>query len=144
MEKAIYKHGETHLQTTVHNGLCAFTAWQNPTGNDYTISEYLDILGTGHVCIPMDEAMDLIDIAMKDKYIGPWEEITEEQWTDALECLPPCRWMTVDGVNFFQMSERMCGSITGTYARYFGKCYTAFRQVYDKYENLAQEIKHIV
>jgi hypothetical protein len=44
-------------------------------------------------------------------------EITEDEYTDALECLPPVAWkMTAEG-DSFKMSERLSGSITGIYAR---------------------------
>jgi len=48
----------------------------------------------------------------------PATEITEEQWTDALEVLPPMRWVQEPGFNSFLMSEMMSGTFTNQYARY--------------------------
>jgi len=144
IERAIYKMGETNLQTTVDSqGRCSFTSWDNPTGEDYTVDEYLDKLGPGYVCIPFIEACRLIDAAMEAKYIKPWEEITEEQWSDWLEVLPPMRWQTVNGVNFFQVSEITCGDITQTCARWNRRYYGAMRHTSDDYGKLAEEVKSL-
>ena len=48
---------------------------------------------------------------------GPLLEITEEQWDEALNCLPPMRWEHRDGVERFLMVEMLSGSITAQYAR---------------------------
>lgn len=44
-------------------------------------------------------------------------EITEEQFSDALECLPPVRWTNTPEGESFKMSERLSGNITGIYCR---------------------------
>ena len=49
----IYKKGETHLQTTITNGYCDYTDGKRP-------ETYLDELGPGFVCIPLDQACELI------------------------------------------------------------------------------------
>lgn len=53
----------------------------------------------------------------------PTEE-TEEQWTWALECLPPCKWRTVLGVEMFHISERVSHDIVAWHARIGDRFFT--------------------
>ena len=50
-------------------------------------------------------------------------EVTEEEWDEQLNVLPPYKWGTVNGVNEFMMSEFTTGSYTTQYAKYQGKFY---------------------
>lgn len=54
-------------------------------------------------------------------------EITEAEYMDALECLPPVKWTNTPEGETFKISERLSGSITGIFcrigARYF--CFNA-------------------
>jgi hypothetical protein len=65
----------------------------------------------------LDAALPLMEEAQKSKYCGNWQEITEEDWHDALEVLPPEKWETVRGVNIFRMSEYLAGNITAHYLK---------------------------
>ena len=141
----IYKTGESHLQTTVdENGLCTFSGINRENGKDFTVPEYLKFLGPGFVCIPLDDAYEQIEVVNENNYIKPWEQITEEQWDDALNVLPPMNWRTVDGVNFFQCSERMTSNITATYAAVNNKHFTAYRRTSQPYSELVSEIREII
>lgn len=44
-------------------------------------------------------------------------EITEDQFIEALEVLPPNQWRTVGNEESFKMSEHLSGGITRIYAR---------------------------
>lgn len=56
------------------------------------------------------------------------ELITEEDWTNALEVLPPCNWVQVGNVESFAFAERYSGRITTLYAR-VGKTHWRFMDV---------------
>lgn len=45
------------------------------------------------------------------------EEITEAEFIDALNCMPPCHWRRANGAESFQMSERYTANITTVYVR---------------------------
>ena len=47
----------------------------------------------------------------------PLKEITEEEWEDMLNVLPPLKWCTIAGVEMFCMSEMYTGTYTTQYAR---------------------------
>ena len=141
----MYRDGSTNIETTVYRDdagveRCAYT-FPYPAGVDKTVTEYL-AENPGAVYMSFDEALDKISAAEQSKYIKPWMEITEDQWTDALEVLPPEKWQTVNGVELFRMSERPTGDITAHYARIGGRYFTANRRTSDKYEKLAQEVRH--
>lgn len=130
----IYKLGETHIQTTITNGYADYTNGKRP-------ETYLDELGPGFACLPLNQAIELIEQAKEKKYIKPWKEIDIDRWEYWLEVLPPAKWMTVDGVNLFQISEHMTGNITLHCARIGRRCFEAYRKISDNYEILAAEIK---
>ena len=136
MRMAIYKTGETGLQTTVSDGMCDYT--------DYTVAEYLEKLGPEYACIPLDDAVDRIMAAQNSQFVKPWAEISEDVWVDALEVLPPNRWMNCKGIEFFQISERTIGNLTATYAKVNERYFTATRSIFDDYGSLAAQIAVII
>ena len=140
---AIYKTGSPGLQTTVKNGLCTFSGVNRDNGKDFTVKEYLEYLGLDFVCIPLEDALDQIHDVLEITYIKPWKEIDEDTWSYALEVLPPEKWKTVDGVNIFRMSEHHIADISAHYAACNGRYFMAYRRTYDKYTDLATEIKAI-
>ena len=42
---------------------------------------------------------------------------TEDEFRYALECLPPCKWRTVAGVEMFHISERIRGNLVSWHFR---------------------------
>lgn len=64
-----------------------------------------------------EEAWKLADAAGAARYKREVSEITEAQFTDALNVLPPVGWTTRNGVESFRISERLWGSLTDIYAR---------------------------
>ena len=69
----------------------------------------------------------------KDFYINrPLKEITEDDYYEHLDILPPLFWQTINGVNEFCMSEFHTGVFTGQYAKYNGKYYYKLVDAYDK------------
>jgi hypothetical protein len=143
---AIYKHGEMSLQTTAYddNGVirCRFSGYLAGKEKDLTVDEYL-ATHEGFKCLPIDEAIKHIHDTESIKLIGSWVEITEDQYMEALECLPPQKWLTVDRVNIFRMSEYTTGNITAHYARTANRYFTALRRTSVSYETIAQEVKAI-
>ena len=145
IEKVIYKDGETGIQSTVYmdkEGIerIAYTGYLRGLPNDLTLHEYL-IEGNGMICLPFDEALKRISEAEEGIYIKPWTEITEEVYMEALECLPPEKWQTVNEVNLFRMSEYTTGIITAHYARFDGRYFTANRRTSDAYQKMSEEVK---
>lgn len=51
---------------------------------------------------------------------GPLESITEEQFNDMLDVLPPLRWETHNGIEEFCMREMWTGTYTTQYAHVHG------------------------
>lgn len=71
----------------------------------------------GVVRMPFDDAMAQISEKQRAAYVKPVSEIRQEDFTYALEVLPPVGWRSARGVESFKMSERTCGNITGIFAR---------------------------
>jgi hypothetical protein len=49
---------------------------------------------------------------------------TEDDWMQALECLPPLGWIRRGGGESFKMSERISGRMTKIFARFDSRCWS--------------------
>jgi len=144
-EMVIYKPGSMSIQDVMKedaNGVLR-TQCRGLTLKEYTLDGDGKDTGEIFVCIPFDEAVENIRRIEDEKLIKPFVEITEDEYTEMLECLPPEKWQTVDDVNIFRMSEYTMGNITGHYASYEGKYYMALRRTTVDYAEIAKEIKSI-
>ena len=136
----IYQYGKTHIQDVLIEGADGVFRTQC---EGLTFKEYVERGKWDCVCITLDKAVELIEELNTKQFIKPFHEISEEKYMEMLECLPPEKWQTVDGVNIFRMSEYTTGIITGHYASYEGKYYTAERRTTTPYAEIAKEIKSI-
>ncbi len=64
-----------------------------------------------------EEAWKLADAAGAARYKRDVSEVTEAEFTDALNVLPPVGWTSRNGVESFRISERLWGNLTDIYAR---------------------------
>lgn len=62
----------------------------------------------------------------------PITEITEEQFMEALEVLPPLCWTAFSGGERFLMSEFLTGSYTAQYARFGDRYFTRTVDAHDR------------
>lgn len=92
----------------MENGVVAYTGGQ-------TLAEYIAERGDIFRVVSEVELFDLVQ-AYEAGLVTEPKEITLERWSDALECLPPCRWHTVEGVQLFHMSERITGGLVDWFA----------------------------
>lgn len=72
-----------------------------------------------------EDAWTCIDMAAHARYCTGITEVSEDQFLDALNVLPPAGWTTRRGVESFRISERIWGNITDIYAR-LGERYFKF------------------
>jgi len=97
--------------------------------------------------MPISEAMKRVEADLKGKYCHPISEITEEQFFDALNCLPTENWRRGDGWEAFRLSEYACWGITTHFLRvgerYFSKCVEISSTVYDQMRNEAASIRAV-
>jgi hypothetical protein len=90
--------------------------------------------------MPLEDAIPLMEDAQKAKYCSDWKEITEDEWYENLEVLPPEKWETVRGVNIFRMCEYLTGNITAHFAKLNGKFFTRNCSTRETYEELAEQV----
>lgn len=90
--------------------------------------------------MPLEDAMPLMEEAQKAKYCSDWKEISEEEWYENLEVLPPEKWETVRGVNIFRMCEYLTGNITVHFAKLNGKFFSRNCSTRETYEELAEQV----
>ena len=63
---------------------------------------------------------------------GEPEEISEEKFEEALNCLPPMHWEHKNGVEQFIVSEPLTGVYHHQYAKFLGKFYTKLVDATDR------------
>ena len=68
---------------------------------------------------------------------GDWKEITEEQYEDALNVLPPIMWY---GGGFFSC-EAFSGSLHSFYQRMDGRYFTSLQSVFEERENILASLE---
>lgn len=154
IKRWIYQPGRLHCQTMTYldaDGVerCAYTS--GPTegnGKEYTVEEYLDFLNDNRefgspdfIVADWDAVNNYMRAVQDNEIITPWSEITEDDYDEMLNVLPPEKWQTVDGVNIFRMCEYYTDNITQHYAALFGKYFTRKCRTTTPYAVLAAEVK---
>jgi len=74
---------------------------------------------------------------------GDFQEITEEQFFEGLECLPPVRWNRKKGFEYFYISEATTGSLHDLYVRKCKKYYSALRCINLPNEKIEKQINRL-
>lgn len=67
-------------------------------------------------------------------------EITEKQYMDALEVLPPMKWGKWLGVESFRMCEFYSGNVTNIYAKCGDRYWTFLDNAYMSGEDIAHKV----
>lgn len=95
------------------------------------IDEYSSILKGGFEAITFEEYYTR---EKKRWCTGKVREISEEDYSSALDCLPPLGWVHGDGCDWFFMNEMITFSFTDQYYhdKASDKYYTAVVDIYDK------------
>ena len=83
-----------------------------------TIQEYLDSKNcTQYEIVSIDEFSERQDKFHREQYLTGSIGITEEQFYEMLEVLPPMPWVHNCGIETFMMCEYLTGDITAQYGR---------------------------
>lgn len=101
------------IQTILYDGFCPYT---KKTEADY--------LADGCAIMTWEEFEPVHDKYL-DSLCGNWKEITEEDYNDALNVLPPMRWSN----GGFYMVERYTADVTSFYQKWYGKHYTSLQRL---------------
>jgi hypothetical protein len=88
-----------------------------------TLDQYIAERGMTVRVVDEAEMHALFDAFAQSLVTDPTPE-TFEEWDDALNVLPPCRWGHHRGVELFHISERTYGDIVSWHARIGSTCYT--------------------
>lgn len=68
-------------------------------------------------------------------------EITEAEWDEALNVLPPMKWQQLRGVESFRMSEFYSGTMTSIYAKCDGRYWTFRDDAYMDTADLVTKVR---
>jgi hypothetical protein len=113
----------------------------NNKGSDLMPDEYLKINAhryTNPTIVDEDVFFDLYQKEV-DNMKTLFKEISEEQYIDALECLPPKKWHNINkSVNVFFISEATINDLHSCYIKSKGKYYSALRSIFESDEQLLE------
>lgn len=110
-------------------------ALYNNGGDNLTIDEFMAHKGykpEEWAILPEDVFMDLYQQKERERFLTGPQEITEDDYHEMLNVLPPENWTHSEGFEHFRMCEYTSGSITNQYAHRNGKYITKPIDVCDK------------
>jgi len=108
--QAIYNHTTGRIHTILSpKGLCSFSG-KTP---QQSILESTDRLEQ----MPYMQALDLADMACRDRHCRGPEPISEEYYEEMLNILPPENWTRNGTTECFRLSERLDGPIATFFVR---------------------------
>jgi len=130
--------------SSITNGRVDYSgALYNSNGENLTYAEYMSAPERASKYINPrivsdDEFFELYQQSERDM-VTTFKEVTEEQYFDALECLPPMKWHNISSdLNVFFISEATTGVLHSCYIaqRSTGKYYSALRSRLETDEEL--------
>ena len=116
------------VQTVLRNGKCIYHGKPE--------SYYVD---KGYLIVTEEEFEPIHEKYLNDM-CGDWKEITEENFEDALNVLPPMRW---ENGGFF-MSERYTGDVTAFYQQIGNKYYTSYQRLSYKRDDILENLREFI
>jgi hypothetical protein len=108
-----------------------------------TFAQYNEQHGGGLIAQTWDEFWPVLEKYNTETYVKPWREITEEQYYDSLECLPPCKWHDLNNrFNSFFISEAWTADLHSFCIkdRKTGKYYSATRSRFISDSDLIKDL----
>lgn len=116
-------------QSTTKDGLVLYSGYLygkelGITDRNLTFDEYK--AATGNFALKMlseAEFWAMVEDWQNSLKTAP-QEITEEEYYDLFECLPPCRYFGAEGITFFHLSERLTADLVTWCAKKGGKFYS--------------------
>lgn len=86
------------------------------------------------------EANEAVNAIENDLIDAGATEITEQQFTDALEVLPPMKWKSDSDSESFMMAEFFYGSVTSIYARVGNRFYTFYDRCSLSHDDIVRKV----
>ena len=97
-------------------------------------------VGPDAVVLPFSEALVLEQQRQRRQYCRGPVQVTAEQWDDALNCLPPQRWVRGGSYESFRMSELLSGTIASFYVRVGRSLWTLNEEMDTSHDELVSQV----
>lgn len=88
-----------------------------------------------------DAQLEILSDAFMKAHSTDLVEISEEEFDDMYEVLPPLKVGRVDEAFMFMICEATWGPLHSFFAQYKGKCYTGLRSKFSKFSDLVKEVQ---
>lgn len=106
----------------------------------YTGQAKEDFIKQGYSVMTNDELYDFKTQWEDKTLIGKWKEVSEEEYNDQLNILPPLDWRN----GGFFMSEIYIGDVSSFYQRWNDKYYTSFQRVDTPREKIIESLQTFI
>lgn len=106
-----------------------------------TLEQYKERKGNPNlIALEFEEFYDRHYKPHIDRLQGEFKEISEKQYYDSLECLPPKKWHDLaEGINVFFVGECVTADLYSCCLKVDGRHYSALRSIYVKVEVLLEQ-----
>lgn len=134
-----WKFAVKSAQEVKEKGLgCSYHILTNGV-NSYTGETEEDYIAKGYAVLS-EEEFDALNAEHERFICGQWKEITEEEYDDALNVLPPALWKN----GGFFMSERYTGTISSFYQEINGKYYTSLQDMKTPRQKIIADLEKFI
>lgn len=126
-------------------GVCENVYYEGKDYVPYTkmnLQEYFESHDNKLRLVDEDEFQDMMKDYLDSRKTLP-KEITEENYWDALEVLPPCKWKSVDGIESFHVSEHIQADLVNWYAKTGDKFFTFVDSCYLDCDGIKEKMEKI-
>ena len=124
----IRKHGLCGSYFILVDGI---SLWGETTKEEY--------IKDGYFILQEDEFDALVEENEKNQ-CNNWKEITEEEYENAMNVLPPKKWQH----GGFFMGECFCGSLYSFYQEWSGKYYTSLQSIHTDRNEILENLKKFI
>lgn len=131
------KEFKGHVENTMNKDTGLVHYRENTSFEDYKKEKGNENL----VTMTWEELEEKYIIPYKNNLQKPFKEITEEDFNEMLNVLPPMRWTRFENGRFFFISEAYTADLHSLYVKYKGKYYTGLRSRFMKDEDIKNQIE---
>jgi len=128
----IMKADGTNIETITRNGVSIY--------GDSKIEDYRN---KGFLILNKDEAIERLNNNQERVFVTDWSEISEKEFYDLYECLPPLKNTRIEEYHFFFISEPTVSNIHACFCEVNSRYYTAGKRLSQSYHEMIKEIEKI-
>ena len=138
-KNCFYQHGEKYIIDAAVDNNGNYTG----TYSGETL-EQIRKRCPGAELMSFDDAVDQCQVAQDKAYITGPVEITESEYDEALNVLPPMKWVNSGSSQSFRVCEALCGTIYAAYVFTKGRYFVMNEHASTSHESLVDQCLELI